>query len=1330
MRQPSLIARPRNPQLNSNFLSILTFWYTLKVFNQSRRRNLDEDDLTQPLPEHQSEYLGKKLAMLWSEELESAKRKGKQPKMYKALCRCFLWDIVGYSITAFILEMFVRISQPLFLKLLLRYYSADNMKALESESVKKSHYTFLQRLFHLYDADQGPISREEAVFFTFGVIFSSWLAIAIGHPYLMGIMHLGMKMRVACCSLIYRKALSIRLELAGERMMGNVINLLSNDVNRFDNGIMFFPYIWLTPIQIALITYFLYKEVGSAAIYGILALISVLPLQFWLAFKMLALRYKTAIKTDERVREMNELIQSIQVVKMYTWEQVFSDIICKNRNDEVELLKRMGYIKGVFMSFLIFAFRFALFVMAISHIAISGEITAEKIFVLTAFLLILRQTVTVFFPQTLAQGAELLVSLFRVREFLFMKEAIVGDTSALKPKSLIDIDFVDLRDRSLTPIEGNLKISNASARFGDDVVLRNINLEVTPGLLTVVIGPVGCGKSCLLYMIIRELPEFEGNVDVRGVISYASQEPWLFSGTIRQNILFGRDFNKKRYQEVCFVCALNADFKLLPQGDKTMVGEKGSALSGGQRARVNLARAIYKEADIYILDDPLSAVDTRVGQHLFHECIIGYIADKIVLLVTHQLQYLEDADQIVLMKDGSIEAIGDYEFLKGAGLDFSSLITEQLIGSQSKTGRLTVSERKSTIQKVLLEVSGRSIGNVTFIDKDNLIPGSPRIPKEIKSSGRIKFSVYKEYFKASSNSIGIILMFALFILTQMFSSTGDFFLAKWIEMEEFQQMILSRKTCISIYTNFIFVTIILALIRSFHFFYLCMNASKNLHNNMFRSVVQTRMYFFHKNSAGTILNRFSKDLGSIDEILPIALIDTWQITLNLAGVIVVVGIINPYLLIPTFLMCWLFYHMRRFYLKTSSNIKRLESTSKSPVFAHLNSTLQGLPTIRSNRAEQLLTEEFDRHQDIHSSAWFLFISTSRALGYWLDNICVIFITVVAVSFLYTSSHDSQVGLAITQTLSLTLLVQWGLRQSAEVENQMVSVERVIEYTKLEPEPNLLSDPVRSPPPFWPTSGKIEFSHAFMKYGPQDSHVLNDVSFVIEDKEKVGIVGRTGAGKSSLIGAVFRLAYFYGEIRLDNLDISQLCLHDLRRKISIIPQEPVLFSGTLQYNLDPYNEYDDDIILKVLLDLEHKGALSSGKGCLQHIVVEGGANVSVGQKQIICLARALLRDNKVIVMDEATANIDARTDKFIQSVVRTKFANCTVITIAHRLHTIMDSNKVLVMDAGQVAEFDHPHILLQNPDGIFSTMVRRTGEHMADSLRNIAAETYKKQTSSK
>lgn len=479
------------------------------------------------------------------------------------------------------------------------------------------------------------------------------------------------------------------------------------------------------------------------------------------------------------------------------------------------------------------------------------------------------------------------------------------------------------------------------------------------------------------------------------------------------------------------------------------------------------------------------------------------------------------------------------------------------------------------------------------------------------------------------------------------------------------------------------------------------------------------------------MNRFSKDMGSVDELLPKAIMDASQIILMMIGSLVVTVSVNLYFLIPIVVMGSIFWFIRRIYLKTSKNVKRLEGITKSPVFTHLNATLQGLTTIRAYGAQNILRNEFDKHQDLHSSSWYMFITTSQAFGFTLDVMCLIFIALVTFSFLLLEdTFGRSVGLAITQSMALVGMMQWGMRQSAEVANQMMSVERIVEYKYTPEEPGLETPPNVKYPPNWPSEGRIVFEKMYLRYGESDQpSVIKNLNLIIRPKEKVGIVGRTGAGKSSLIAALFRLAHVDGVILIDDVDTGTIGLHDLRKNISIIPQDPVLFSGTLRRNLDPFDQYPDYMLWRVLDDVELKDSVDGSLGLDSH-VSEGGSNFSVGQRQLVCLARAILRSNKVLMLDEATANVDPQTDSLIQKTIRTKFADCTVLTVAHRLNTIMDSDKVLVMDGGMMVEFDHPHVLLQNMEGHFYSMVQETGSNMAEQLARIAEESYhnnKKQT---
>ncbi|XP_076634046.1 putative multidrug resistance-associated protein lethal(2)03659 [Colletes latitarsis] len=1329
--------RVKNPLEGANPLSALTFSWILRTFWVGYRKELEIEDLCRPLKEHTSSILGNKITKAWEKEYEAyekrkllseekengskkynVKKKLREPSLTKVLMKCFGPRLLVYGLILAVMEILLRVLQPIFLGRLLKYYGPDK------------------------------ITKEEAYFYATGVILCSGILIFVIHPYMMAILHMGMKMRVACCSLIYRKALKLSRTALGETTVGQAVNLLSNDVNRFDVAILFLHYLWIGPLETIIIMYFMYKEVEVSAFIGVATLLMFIPLQGYLGKKSSILRLKTAIRTDERVRLTNEVISGIQAIKMYTWEKPFSALIEKARRREINVIRATSWIRGVTMSFIIFTTRISLFITILAYVLYGNKITAEKVFMLTAYYNILRQAMTVFFPQGITQIAEALVSIKRLQKFMLYEEIeCSNDKNETNKEELkdpvkykIDINNIikegnivkDDRINTNNYQEDSIVIlKNVSAKWfsyeeGDDT-LKNINISVKPGELIAIVGQVGAGKSSLLNVLLKELPVNTGSVMINGKLAYASQEPWLFAGSVRQNILFGRKMDQLRYDRVVKVCQLKTDFTLLPYGDKTIVGERGISLSGGQRARINLARAVYSETDMYLLDDPLSAVDAHVGKHMFEECIDKYLRGKTRILVTHQLQYLRNVDRIIVLKDGAIQAEGSYDELATMGVDFGRLLENQPSLDTERSASAAPSRSNSR---------NASITSLSSYDSKTTDSVDPVEVAEARTRGRVSGKVYSGYFRAGGNWCVVFVVGLFFVLTQMAASGGDYFISQWVNMEEKYvngsngnlvidwKSPITRQICIYLYSGLTIFTVIITLTRSFAFFTACMRASKRLHNSMFENISRATMRFFNTNTSGRVLNRFSKDMGAIDEMLPLALIDCLQIGLTLIGIIVVVAIANPWLLLPTVVIGILFYYIRVFYLATSRSVKRLEGITRSPVFGHLNATLQGLPTVRAFGAQEILTKEFDQHQDLHSSAWFIFIGSSRAFGFWLDLFCVLYIVLVTYSFLLLKDDSSggNVGLAITQSIGLTGMFQWGMRQSTELENQMTSVERVLEYSKVESEPPLESAPDKKPKEDWPQEGKVEFKQVSMRYDPAESPVLKNLNFIIYPQEKIGIVGRTGAGKSSLISALFRLADLEGAILIDGVNITEIGLHDLRSKISIIPQEPFLFSGSLRKNLDPFDSYNDNMLWQALEEVELKEMGLDGH------VNEGGSNLSVGQRQLVCLARAIVKNNPILVLDEATANVDPRTDEFIQLTIRRKFAKCTVFTIAHRLNTVMDSDRILVMDAGSVVEFDAPHVLLQKNTGYLTKMVNETGSAMAEALKEVARVSYQNRTS--
>ncbi|XP_008187158.1 probable multidrug resistance-associated protein lethal(2)03659 isoform X2 [Acyrthosiphon pisum] len=1313
--------------------------WMLNLFKIGQDRDLDETDLYTTLDDQVSSSLGDKLEKEWRLELTNAYSANRTPSLPRALIKMFGYKYMFIGFIFAINDIIFKVSGPLLVGGLLAYFNPDGSNTTDLKN---------------------------AYMYASGIVLSLLIIMILQHSSIQENLQCAMKMRVACCSIIFRKALCLSQTALGETTVGQVINLISNDVGRFDVAMTSIHYIWIGPLLTTVVIYFLWHEIGISSLIGVSGFLFFIPLQCLLGKKMSEYRLKTATITDERIRLMNEIISGIQIIKMYTWEKPFAKLIEHTRKKEMKQIRITSFLGILTFAFQVVQAKLQLFISILSFMLLGNNISIRKVFVLAAFFSVLQQPMTRFFGRGLAQLAELKISLKRIQNFMLLEEKDSKipnlSTSAVKPltigviKSDINTDNLDIKKNPCSNGFG-IVFSNASAKWTDIQTcntLENINLNIIPGRLVAIIGPVGSGKSSLLQAVLRELPLSTGKISVCGKVSYAAQEPWLFAGTVQQNILFGSPMDKERYKQVISVCALKTDFKQFPHGDRTLVGERGVTLSGGQRSRINVARAIYKQADIYLLDDPLSAVDSKVGRHLFEKCIKDYLKEKACVLITHQVQYLTDVDQIILMDNGSIVAEGSYQELQATAFEFA-----KSLGSSDDTR--TNDPENDTNNSLNAHMVSTLLGsNKSISSSQNDVNVSGDLAEKSKntdksrSSGRVSIKVYRSYLSANGSVFKVFLVLFCFILTQVLATGVDYWISFWISHEEyvlhntisynisnnngtlsssdsFTTLLFSsnfRQNCMILYAIILIFLIITIIVRCVTYVLFCTRASINVHNQMFDRFIKATMLFFNTRSSGDMLNRFSKDIGAVDEMLPYIIFDCLQLAMLLLGIIFIVGFVNSYLMIPTCIMVVVFYKIRVFNLPTSRSIKRLEGITRSPVFAHMKETLRGLTTIRAYKVEQILINEFDEHQDLHSSAWNMYICANQAFGLWLDLVSITYIGIVIFSFFAVENdHGGNIGLTITQTITLTSIIQWGVRQLSVLENQMTSVERILEYTDLPQEADFQSPAEKAPPNEWPFSGKIEFQNFNLRYSLDSPYVLKNLNFQIQPMEKIGIVGRTGAGKSSIIGALFRFAFNEGSIIIDDIEIHKLGLHDLRSKFSIIPQEPVLFSGTMRTNLDPFDEYPDLVLWNALDEVELKTVVEKLPGGLNSKMSAFGSNFSVGQRQLLCLARAIVRNNKIIILDEATANVDPQTDVLIQNTIRNKFKLCTVLTIAHRLNTIMDSDRVLVMDAGTVVEFDHSYNLLKNKDGFLYKMVEQTGIITSELLHNMASESFNVQT---
>ncbi|XP_029164634.1 multidrug resistance-associated protein 4-like isoform X2 [Nylanderia fulva] len=1336
----------QNPKETANIFSRIFLWWTLDLFIKGAKTDLDESDIYQPLKEDESEKVTDHLEKYWNRELEKLKnleftvskdgqkvplKKNARPRLYKALFRAFWLPYAMIGIFLFSQVCVLRLFIPILQGWIINYFSS------ESKSTEQ---------------------KNETMIYIACLVFCSFInSISANHIQLMS-QQVGMRLRVACSSLIYRKIL--------------------------------------------IVGYIMWQKIGISFLVSIgLLLIICLPIQGTFSVLSRDIRAKIAPLTDRRVQLMNELIAGIQVIKMYAWEKPFSKIVSMTRALEIKKIKFSSYVRAAYLAIIVFTERLLLYFTLMTFVLLGNNMSADVTYVLATYFNILQLTAACFFPQAIIILGETMVSLNRLEDLLMMDEVNMEHFKETSHLQIKDKKFnkvvamnnqADIFNNKTSEQESYsncpvcVKLYHVSANWITGQLpptLCNISTIIEPGKLCALVGPVGSGKSSVLHLLLKELNPGAGSViftqdssqnifrnkmlsgylmdnpNLR--ISYAGQEPWLFGSTVKDNILFGQAFNRVRYAEVTKVCALIKDFQQFAQGDMTIVGDRGVSLSGGQRARINLARAVYRQADLYLLDDPLSAVDTHVAKHLYKKCITEYLREKTRILVTHQLQFLKRADHIIVLDRGFVKMQGSYKDLVESNKDFIEMMDN--LAASHETQKQEDNARR---------ISEMSSSNVIFRRPSQLSVTSSVVCSEVIDSdymennqegeamlsGRVSGKVYREYLHYGGNYFVLFLLLFIFIISQIATTGNDYWVSYWTNMEQLRQSIgtpdaekisekymymrndsflasiftlnsdglISTVDAIYVYTACILICTVTTLLRSFLFMKICMNSSINLHNTMFSNLLQARMSFFHTNPSGRILNRFSKDIGTIDELLPKILLEALQLNTVLIAILIMDVILNKWMIISIVIVAISFILMTKFYLRTAQSMKRLEGITKSPLFSHINATLNGLPTIRSHGAaiEKMMRKEFDALQNTHSGAWYQILACTTVFGLILDTIACLLIVSLCYSFILIDETDNvsggDVGLAISQSLILTGALQYGVRQIAETFSLMTSVERIFQYTNLPAESTNVSDP--PPPPTWPSQGGLTFKNVSLKYNENDPCVLKNLNVSIEPGWKVGVVGRTGAGKSSLISVLFRLfdEGLMGEIKIDGRDTSTVDLQELRSKISIIPQEPVLFSESLRYNLDPFNQYDDVKLWEVLRMVE------LNEVSLNHNVLYGGQNFSVGQRQLICLARAILRNNRLLVLDEATANIDSHTDALIQNTIRSNFKDCTVITVAHRLNTIIDSDRIIVMENGYIVEFGCPYELLHDkPDGYFKQMVAKTGNEMAQNLLEQAKKACQK-----
>lgn len=1304
--------RPANAFATASLFSKLFFIWPYPLLRLGMRQTLTDADLPAGLPNDSSAHSLRYFQRLWEREQMEAqqhpqhRRRGhpQKPSLRRALARDYFLS-VWYAQPLMALAAAAKVCQAVTLGKLIEFFEGNN--------------------------DRGYLYA--------GLLVVCGAIILFEHHHLFYLTwRKGMQLRIACVAAIYDKSVRLgSIQSASSMSYGRIMNLASNDVERFLNAALFINYLHWSPILALAVLCAGYMLLGPSFAAGFALLILVfIPLQVYLGGMFAHYRSKTANLTDQRVTFVSQAVRGARVMKMSGYEDRFLERIMQHRQKEVAQIAKANTLKS-WNEALFFSTNVVItIVIFMVHVFTGHELNQGAVFTVFTLVNILQLEMTKHMSLAVMGGSEVYVSIGRIQEFLESPELAdckiaatdnpdEDDTAPKETDVAIAMQNVKcywnevVKSKEVSNVGADSE--NVSETDSTDSTpallpaLQNISVAFGRSELTAVIGPVGSGKSALLQAIVKELPVSSGRIRRRyESLAYAAQDPWIMDGTVKENILMGLKLDDAWYAQVVAACALVLDFQQLSHGDGTILGDRGVQCSGGQRARIGLARAIYRDTDVLVVDDPLSAVDAKVGRQLYQDALLGLGVNrgKCVILATHQHQYINEC-RCVMISSGRIECIGSYDECVAAS-----------------NGKLTAHAADDTVDSLAEDAKGEITDSAAAeIEEDGVVDaavarcGNGKADhKEISNEGSVERDTYANYFRAMGGVwVGGFLLL-LFCVTQGSVLFTIATVGRWARRPKEEQ---NDPNIIAFVMSLGGLVVFLALFRAFICFHFTIKAARTLHNRMAKAVLRAKIQFFDTNPLGRIINRFSADTGILDDQLPPTLFDFSVIAFMVLGAVVTTVSTLPFVLVALPFLGWYFVSCRRVFVTSSRELKRLEGLARSPIFAMLSESLGGIATIRSNGAVDFFKSKFQTAHDTHTRCFFSFIAASRWVGFRMDSLVFLFLAVVSfLSVLFNQQgwfnvDPSTLGLSISMLLQLAGLFQWCIRQSAEVVNQMVSVERVLAFGKIESEAPLeIEGDKELLATGWPSQGAIAYEDLSVRYRSSLPLALDSFAFSIPPGSRVGVVGRSGSGKSTLMQTLFRLLEAEnGRIVIDGIDVSKLGLHALRTKISVIPQLPTLFSGcSVRENLDLFGLHSDESVRKVIADCHLTQMVDDLPNGLDSPVLEG--SFSTGQRQLLCLARALLCKNKILVLDEATASVDRRTDQLLQDALHASFHDGTILAIAHRLDTIIDFDYCLVLGGGTLLEAGSPAELIRS-GGAFASMVADTGDTMSSELKQRA-----------
>uniref|UniRef100_A0A7N0T3S0 ABC-type xenobiotic transporter n=1 Tax=Kalanchoe fedtschenkoi TaxID=63787 RepID=A0A7N0T3S0_KALFE len=1128
--------------------------------------------------------------------------------------------------------------------------------------------------------------------------------------YFQNVMRVGYRLRSTLVAAVFRK--SLRLTHEGRRKFpsGKITNLMTTDAESLQQVTQSLHTLWSAPFRIIIALVLLFQQLGIASLIGALLLVLMFPIQTAVINRIHKFTKEGLQRTDKRIGLMNEVLAAMDTVKCYAWETSFQSKIQSVRNEELSWFRKSSML-GALNSFILNTIPVLVTVVSFGVFTLlGGDLTPARAFTSLSLFSVLRFPLFML-PNVITQVVNARVSVNRLEELLLAEERVLLPNPPLEP----GLPAISIKN-------GNFAWESKVER----PTLSNINLDIQAGSFVAIVGSTGEGKTSLISAMLGELPPMDGaDVVIRGSVAYVPQVSWIFNATVRDNILFGSPFEAHKYDKAIDVSALRHDLELLPGGDLTEIGERGVNISGGQKQRVSLARAVYSDSDVYIFDDPLSALDAHVARQVFDKCIKTELREKTRVLVTNQLHFLSQVDRIILVHEGMVKEMGTFEELSNNGPLFQKLMENA--GKMEEHVEEEEENKKVELDTSIPLPNGATNDSTKLAGHANKKQGkSILIKKEDRETGVVSWNVLVRYKNALGGTWVVAILFACYVLTEVLRVSSSTWLSHWTDSSTGN--IHGPGFYNLIYALLSLAQVLVSLANSFWLIVSSLYAAKRLHDAMLASILKAPMVFFHTNPLGRIINRFAKDLSDIDRnVAPFMNMFLAQV-FQLISTFVLIGVVSTASLWAILPLLILFYSAYLYYQSTAREVKRMDSITRSPVYAQFSEALNGLSSIRAYKAYDRMADINGKAMDNNIRFTLVNMSANRWLGIRLETLGGLMIWLTATfAVLQNGRAENQaafastMGLLLSYALNITSLLTAVLRLASIAENSLNAVERVGTYIELPSEaPGVIEG--HRPPPGWPSSGSIKFEDVVLRYRPELPPVLHGLSFTIYPSDKVGIVGRTGAGKSSMLNALFRIVELErGRILIDNCDIGKFGLQDLRKVLGIIPQSPVLFSGTVRFNLDPFGEHNDADLWEALERAHLKDVIRRNAFGLDAEVSEAGENFSVGQRQLLSLARALLRRSKILVLDEATAAVDVRTDALIQRTIREEFKSCTMLIIAHRLNTIIDCDRVLLLDSGKVLEYDTPERLLLDEGSAFSRMVQSTGAANAQYLRSLVFE---------